>query len=323
MSELGLLVMAYGTARSPEDVERYYTDIRGGRPPAPELVEELRGRYAAIGNMFPLERITRQQAEALERELNAGEGPRYRAYLGWKHSPPHVPDVVRRMAEDGMTEAVGIVMAPHYSRMSIGGYADRVRQGLPEDGSLRVSMVESWYDHPRFVEALAARLRDALGTLTEEERRDPLVIFTAHSLPEKILDHGDPYPDQLRESAELVSARAGIDVADVTTGWQSAGRTPEPWLGPPLEEVIAKAVADGRTAAVVVPCGFVSDHLEILYDIDIEAQTTAREAGIRLVRTESMNADPEFIRAVAAVVRDHVEALDHLRRQAPISKEQA
>jgi protoporphyrin/coproporphyrin ferrochelatase len=313
VTELGLLVMAYGTARGPEDVERYYTDIRGGHPPSPEHVEDLRRRYAAIGNTFPLERITGEQAEALERELNSGDGPRFRAYLGWKHSPPHVPDVVRRMAEDGITDAVGIVMAPHYSRMSIGGYADRVRKGLPEDGSLRVSMVESWYDHPEFVDVLAMRLHAAARQLTNEERRDPLVVFTAHSLPEKILEHGDPYPDQLRETGELVAARAGIDMTSVTTGWQSAGRTPEPWLGPPLEEVVAKAAVEGRTAVVVVPCGFVSDHLEILYDIDIEAQNAAQEAGIRLVRTESMNADPVFIRAVAAVVREHVEAVEHLR----------
>ena len=313
MSDLGLLVMAYGTARGPEDVERYYTDIRGGLQPSPEHVEDLCRRYAAIGNTFPLERITREQAESLERELNAGDGPRFRAYLGWKHSPPHVPDVVRKMAEDGITDAVGIVMAPHYSRMSVGGYADRVRQGLPEDGSLLVSMVESWYDHPTFVEVLAIRLHQAAGKLSDEERRDPLVVFTAHSLPEKILEHGDPYPYQLRETAELVSTRAGVDLASVTTGWQSAGRTSEPWLGPPLEEVVAKAAVDGRTAVVVVPCGFVSDHLEILYDIDIEARDAAREAGIRLVRTESMNADPVFIRAVAAVVREHVEAVEHLR----------
>jgi protoporphyrin/coproporphyrin ferrochelatase len=316
MTELGLLVMAYGTARGPDDIERYYTDIRGGRPPSPEHLEDLRRRYAAIGNTFPLERITREQAEALERELNAAEGPRFRAYLGWKHSPPHVPDVVRRMASDGLTEAVGIVMAPHHSQMSIGGYADRVRKGLPEDGSLRVSMIESWYDHPAFVEVLADRLRTAMGSLAEEERRDPLVVFTAHSLPERILAEGDPYPDQLRETAELVSARAGVDLANVTVGWQSAGRTEEPWLGPPLDEVIGKPAADGRTAVVVVPCGFVSDHLEILYDVDIEAQEAARSAGIRLVRTESMNVDPRFIAALAAVVREHVEAMTHLRREA-------
>jgi protoporphyrin/coproporphyrin ferrochelatase len=313
--ELGLLVMAYGTARGPDDIERYYTDIRGGRPPSPEHLEDLRRRYEAIGNTFPLERITREQAEALQRELNAGEGPRFRAYLGWKHSPPHVQDVVRRMAEDGLAEAVGIVMAPHYSRMSIGGYAERVRRGLPEDGSLRVSVVESWYDHPAFVEVLAERLHAAMASLTQEERRDPLVVFTAHSLPERIVAEGDPYPDQLQETAALVSTHAGVETDNVTVGWQSAGRTEEPWLGPPLEEVVAKAAADGRTAVVVVPCGFVSDHLEILYDIDIEAQEAAHAAEIRLVRTESMNAAPRFISALAEVVRDHVRAVDHLRRE--------
>jgi protoporphyrin/coproporphyrin ferrochelatase len=299
----GLLVMAYGTASGPDDVERYYTDIRGGRTPPPEAVEELRARYAAIGNSFPLDRITRQQTERLEAELNARGELLWKAYVGYKHSPPTVADAVARMAADDIGEAIGIVMAPHYSGMSIGGYVERVQVAVPPD--LRISVIESWSTHPSFVEVLADRVRAARDGLTDEERSNDLVIFSAHSLPSRIVDEGDPYPAQLRSTADAVSGRLGLE--RWTTAWQSAGRTAEPWLGPPLPEVVAKAAPDGFTAVVVCPCGFTADHLEVLYDVDIEAREAAEEVGIRLVRTASMNADPDFIRAVADVVRDHVE----------------
>jgi ferrochelatase len=293
-----VLVMAYGTASGPDDVERYYTDIRGGRTPPPEAIEDLKRRYAAVGNEFPLDRITRAQAAALGQEL------RVPAYVGYKHSPPFLPDVVRRMAADGIRQAVGVVMAPHYSRMSIGGYVDRVRSGETE--GLRVDVIESWHAHPAFLEVLSERVRGARDRLTDQERSNDLVIFSAHSLPARIVGEGDPYPDQLRGTAEAVAG--WLDLERFTVAWQSAGRTPEPWLGPPLDEVVAKAAADGHTAVVSCPCGFTADHLEILYDVDVEAREAARQADIRLVRTESMNDDPEFIRAVARVIRDHVEA---------------
>jgi ferrochelatase len=295
----GLLVMAYGTASGPEDVERYYTDIRGGRAPAPEQVQELKERYAAIGNTFPLDRITREQAGALQGEL----GPGFRAYVGYKHSEPHVADAVRRLAEDGVRRAVGIVMAPHYSGMSIGGYIERAEKARPE--GLQLSFVESWHVHPEFVRVLAERVQEARSSLDAQARANDLVIFSAHSLPERIVAEGDPYPRQLRETAEAVAAAASVE--RFTTGWQSAGRTEEPWLGPPLEELVAKAGADGHTGVVVCPCGFTAEHLEVLYDVDILAQRAAAAAGIPLVRTRSMNAEPDFIRAVAAVVRDHLE----------------
>jgi len=298
----GLLVMAYGTASGPDDVERYYTDIRGGRTPAPELVEELKRRYAAIGNTFPLDRITREQASGLEAELNARGGRRWRAFVGYKHSPPFVTEAVVRMQAEGIREAFGIVMAPHYARMSIGAYVDRVRAANPL--ALRIHVIESWNIHPAYIEVLAERVRTARAGLTEEERSNDLVIFSAHSLPARIVEEGDPYPDQLRGTAEAVAATLGLD--RWATAWQSAGRTPEPWLGPPLDEVVRKAAADGHTAVVSCPCGFTADHLEVLYDVDIEAAAAAEEAGIPLVRTESMNADPAFIRAVADVVRHHV-----------------
>ena len=301
---IGVLLMYYGTPSGPEDVERYYTDIRGGRPPTAEALEDLRGRYGAIGNTFPLAEITRRQAEGLEAELDdALPGSRFRVYLGAKHSPPFVADAVRAMAEDGIDRGVGLVLAPHYSRMSIGGYIDRARAAQPS--GLDLSFVESWHLHPAYLEVLTNRVADVLEDLTEEERDGALVVFTAHSLPARIVDEGDPYPDQVRETGEEVARR--LRLTDWTTGWQSAGRTSEPWLGPPLEETVEKAAADGHPAIVVVPCGFTADHLEILYDVDIEARQAAQRAGIRLVRTESMNADPAFLHALAEVVRDHLE----------------
>ncbi len=290
-----LLVMAYGTASGPEDVERYYTDIRGGKTPTPELIQELKERYAAIGNTFPLDRITREQAAALEKELG------FKAYIGYKHSRPFVGDTVMHMAADGIKDAIGIVMAPHYSGMSIGSYIERARKQQPK--SMKLTFVESWHVAPAFVDVLAGRVQEARSLLDPDARANDLVIFSAHSLPERILEEGDPYPQQLRETAEAVAAKAGVE--RFTTGWQSAGRTPEPWLGPPLEEVVAKAAADGHTGVIVCPCGFTADHLEVLYDVDIQAKGAAEAAGIPLVRTRSMNAEQDFIAAVSAVVRDH------------------
>jgi ferrochelatase len=305
---MGLLVMYYGTPSGLEDVERYYTDIRGGRRPSAEALEDLKRRYAAIGNTFPLAAITRDQVQALEAELNAGtDGPRYRAYLGAKHSPPFIADAVKEMVREGISDAVALALAPHYSKMSIGGYIDRVRRAAEPHGP-RLTYIESWHDHPAFLDVLTERVRRVRHELTEEERSNDLVVFTAHSLPARIAEEGDPYPDQLRETAETVAARLGLE--RFTTAWQSAGRTPEPWLGPPLEEVIEKAAADGHGAVVVCPCGFVADHLEILYDVDIEAREVAEGAGVRLIRTDSMNADPAFIRALAGVVHDHAGASD-------------
>jgi ferrochelatase len=303
---IGLLVMAYGTPSGPDDVERYYTDIRGGRSPSSESLAQLKNRYAAIGNTFPLAAITREQGEALVAELNRDRATReFVLFFGMKHSPPFIPDAVARMAREGIDHGIGLVLAPHYSRMSIGSYIDRAKKSVAPDGP-RFTFVESWHDHPDFIDLLADRVRAARSKLTEWERSNDLIVFTAHSLPTKILGWNDPYPAQLAETAQAVATQAGT--GRFTTGWQSAGHTPEPWLGPDLGEVIRKAAAEERTAVVVCPCGFVADHLEILYDIDIEAQEVARQEGITLMRTESMNADPRFIRALASVVREHLTA---------------
>ena len=312
--------MAYGTASGPDDVERYYTDIRGGRTPSPEHLDELRERYRAIGNRFPLLDITRGQAEALGEALNSGsEGamgsPAFRTYLGMKHSPPFIAEGVERMRKDGIRRAVGLVMAPHWSGMSVETYVERVRAAAGEDGP-ELTFIRHWYDHPDFVRFLSERVVEARDRLPSDQR-PTAAIFSAHSLPVRTTAAGATlcklcavcadrcrYVDQLRHTAELVSPRAGIE--NFRIAWQSAGRTSDPWWGPPVEDVIRELAAEGHRSAVVCSAGFVADHLEILYDLDIEAAEVAGEAGIRLVRTEMPNTDPRFIAALASVVRDHL-----------------
>jgi len=313
---IGLLVMAYGTASGPDDIERYYTDIRGGRAPAPEHLSELRERYAAIGDRFPLLEITRRQAEGLERELNANGSRHFRAFLGMKHSPPFIAETVERMRAEGVEHAVGIVMAPHWSGMSVESYVDRVCEAAG-DGPPEFAFVRSYHDHPRFVSFLAARVAHALGELMPAEREGVAVVFSAHSLPVRTLEDGSlrclrcmaceaacRYRDGLQETADLVASELGL--ARHAIAWQSAGRTADPWWGPAIEDVIADLAVEGCPAVVVCSAGFVADHLEILYDLDIEAQRVAEEAGIRLVRTRMPNDDPAFISVLADVVRERL-----------------
>ena len=316
---IGVLVMAYGTASGPEDVERYYTNIRGGRPPTPRHLEELRSRYAAIGNRFPLLDITRRQAEGLERSLNAVGGEAFRAYLGMKHSPPSIPEAVERMREDGIERAIGIVMAPHWSGMSVETYAERVREAVGDDPPA-FTFVRSYHDHPAFVELLAGRVAHALGLLGPAEREKAAVIFSAHSLPVRTREDGSlrcthcamcedscRYRDGLQETADLVARE--LELVHHTIAWQSAGRTADPWWGPPIEDVILQLAEDGHPAVVVCSAGFVADHLEILYDLDIVARRVAEHAGIRLLRTTMPNADPAFVELLAAVVREQLASL--------------
>ncbi len=315
---IGVLVMAYGTASGPDDIERYYTDIRGGRPPTAEHLEELRQRYAAIGNRFPLLDITREQAAGLERALNATGDGSFRAYLGMKHSPPFIAEAVRAMRAEGIERAIGIVMAPHWSGMSVETYVERVRAAAG-DGPPAFDFVRSYHDHPAFVGLLSRRVADAIGRLGPAERQNAAVVFSAHSLPVRTLEDGTMrcklcaecedscrYRDGLAETAELVARE--LDLAHVTTAWQSAGRTADPWWGPPIEEVIVELAERGHPAVVVCSAGFVADHLEILYDLDVEATRIAADAGIRLVRTEMPNADPAFVEMLADVVRARLAA---------------
>jgi ferrochelatase len=315
---VGVLAMAYGTAAGPDDVERYYTDIRGGRPPSPGHLQDLKERYAAIGNRFPLMEITRRQASALERELNAaGMSPGWRVFLGMKHSPPSIEDAVERMRADGIDRGVGLVLAPHWSGMSVETYVERVEEALAEVGP-DFSFVRSWYGHPSFVQFLASRVAEALARLDPGRRESASVVFSAHSLPTRALEDGTArcercdlcrdscrYVEQLGRTADLVGRALGLDSRRVA--WQSAGRTAGPWWGPSVEDVIRGLAAQGQTAVVLCSAGFVADHLEILYDLDIEARQTAKSSGIAYVRTEMPNDHPDFIRTLSAVVTEHLE----------------
>lgn len=316
-SPIGVLLMAYGTASGPDDIERYYTDIRGGRAPSPELLAELKERYAVIGNRFPLLEITGAQAEGLERELNEQEPGRFRVYLGMKHSPPWIADALDEMRADGIERAVGIVMAPHWSAMSVGSYRDRVERHLADGGGPTLTFVERFDDHALFTDLLEGRVAHALGTLGPAEREGAIVVFSAHSLPVRALEDGTlrcklcdacadgcRYEGGLRETGERVAQALGL--AHWTTAWQSAGRTADPWWGPPIEDVIPTLAEDGYRAVVVCSAGFVADHLEILYDLDVLCRQIAEDAGMHFARTEMPNADPAFVRLLAAVVREHL-----------------
>lgn len=291
-----VLVMAYGTPRDLDDVEAYYTDIRHGRPPPPELLDELRDRYAAIGGRSPLLELTQRQAHGIEERLGLP------AFIGQKHAAPFIPDAIRKMKDEGIEQAVGLVLAPHYSSMSIGDYARRAHRGAEEIGwDGKLAMVDSWHLEPGYIEFLTREVERALGAIDEPLRAETVVLFTAHSLPEKILQAKDPYPQQLRETAEAVARRARIERWQV--GWQSAGRTDVPWLRPDLLDILRSLASEGTPAIVVCPCGFVADHLEVLYDVDIEARDVAAELGLQLARTASPNDDPLFLDALASVVR--------------------
>jgi ferrochelatase len=314
-SPVGVLVMAYGTASGPEDIERYYTDIRGGRAPSPEHLRELKDRYAAIGNVFPLLETTRAQADGLVERLNAGGRASFRPYLGMKHSPPFIPEGVAAMRADGVTRGVGIVMAPHWSGMSVETYVERTLEAA-SGGGPEFTFVRSYHDHPAFIDFLTLRVDEALGQLTPDEREKAAVIFSAHSLPTRTLEDGSMrckscdcagscrYRAGLVETADLVGARLGLP--HHTIAWQSAGRTDDPWWGPAVEDVIPQLAAAGHPAVVVCSAGFVADHLEILFDLDIEAKGIAAEAGVRFERTRMPNADPEYLDVLAQVVRDHL-----------------
>jgi protoporphyrin/coproporphyrin ferrochelatase len=275
--------MAYGSPERPEDIPAYFEDIRGGRPVRPEAVAELTARYRRIGGRSPLNEITEAQRAALEEEAGLP------VYVGMKHWRPWIADAVDAALAGGAERIVAIALAPHYSRMSIGGYRDRLETAL--DGRAELAFVESWHDHEPYIELLAERVR---GT-------DAHVVFTAHSLPERILADGDPYSDQLLETSQLIAERAGVE--HWSFAFQSESATGEPWLGPDILDELDALHESGVSKVLVAPVGFVSDHLEILWDIDVEAQRKAAELGLELDRIESLNVDPAFIRALADLVR--------------------
>lgn len=302
MSSWGILLMAYGSAKKPGDIERYYTHIRHGRPPSPEQLRDLISRYEAIGGSSPLFEITREQGDLLQRELDARHGTDiFRVYLGMKHVSPFIEEAVQEMAHDEVHRALGLVLAPHYSAMSVGSYLSTAASAIEQlDKPFPFSGVKSYATHPGLIRLLVKRIQAIRGKFSEEEQKDLPIIFSAHSLPERIRKTDDPYPDELRKTGDLVAKQLGT--TRYTFSWQSAGRTEEPWMGPDILEKLAAMRDDGVTQAIICPCGFVSDHLEVLYDLDIQAQDTAQKLGMHIERTASLNTDPEFIGLLADLV---------------------
>jgi len=293
--QIAVLVMAYGGPGNIDEVEPYLMDVRGGRTTKPQLVEEIRARYARIGGRSPILELTRAQAAAIGRAL----GRRFAVFVGMRHWHPFIQETVQDIAAAGFRRVVGVAMAPHYSSMSVGAYEKKLLQAADSGGHLDVTLVRTWWNQPQFLDATASRIREALQRFPADVTVD--VIFTAHSLPEKVVASADPYPDELKASAQEVAKRAGLE--EWRFAYQSAGATAEPWLGPDAEDVITELAQAGHKAVLLVPIGFVCDHVEILYDIDVEYQSVAKRLGIQLERTASLNDDPGLVAAVAEAVR--------------------
>lgn len=299
---IGFLVMAYGTPRNLDEVEPYYTHIRRGRKPSEEALQDLIDRYEAIGGISPLAKITEQQARAIEQQLNErNKDVEFKMYLGLKHIDPFIEDAIMQMKEDGIEEAVSIVLAPHYSTFSVKSYNGRAVEESEKIGGPKIYTIDSWYDHEKFIQYWSRALRE---TLTNVENLDEsVVIFSAHSLPERILQMGDPYPVQLKETADLIAKEVGIK--NYTIGWQSEGNTPDPWLGPDVQDLTRDLYREkGYKSFIYCPVGFVSDHLEVLYDNDIECKAVTDEVGAKYYRPKMPNTDPLFIECLADVVME-------------------
>jgi ferrochelatase len=302
MTKKAVLMLAYGTAPV-ERMRCYLSDIRGGRPMSDEFVAEFKHRYDLIGGS-PLTQHTFDQAKNTGEALQS-RGHDIPVYLGMRHWSPWIKDAIGHMYLHGVEEAVAIVMAPHYSKMSIGKYWEKVNEAQELYGSnIKFSFVNSWYEQPKFLEAVEEHVRAGLEKFPADERAGVKVVFSAHSLPERLKKMGDPYDDQLQDNARIVAKRMG-DI-DWMFSYQSAAHTGEPWLGPQIEDVVVDLANEGYKNVLVAPIGFVCDHVEILFDIDVEAKQIAEEHGVRLERVESMNSKPLFIGAVADAILEQL-----------------
>jgi ferrochelatase len=301
---VGVLVMAYGGPASLDEIPGYLADIRHGRPTPRAVLDEITENYRAIGGSSPLLAVSQRQVDALATEL----GGSYRCYLGMRHWSPWIEDVVGEMVDDGVTHAVSVVLAPHFSALSVARYQQKVADGLDlYRGRIDFEHVASYHDARGLVAAFAARVEDGLSRWPEEERDRVHVVFSAHSLPQRVLASGDPYGEQCLETARLVAERAGLAAERWSWAYQSAGRTPEPWAGPDVCEQLTTLAADGVRDVISLPVGFVSDHVELLFDIDHRAAEIAASLGMRLERPPALNDDPVFIGALAELVRARAE----------------
>ena len=318
---IGVVLMAYGTPRTPDDIEAYYTDIRRGRPPTEEALADLARRYAAIGGMSPLAEITEAQRTRIAAELDLLDDGRYEVRLGFKHADPKVGATTAGFHADGFRRITGLVLAPHYSAASIGGYLAQLESvagggaidtGPIDSGPIEVRAIDSWATEEAYIGFLAddleprvSRMRAEIGSSVRPGSR-VRVVFTAHSLPQRVIDGGDVYVDEMRSTAEAVAGRLDlVEGVDWQIAWQSAGRTPEPWIGPDVLDVIDEmGRRDDVGGVIVCACGFVADHLEVLYDLDIEAAGRAAEIGLAFDRTSSIADDAAVMSALARLIRD-------------------
>ncbi|MEO5974734.1 MAG: ferrochelatase [Ilumatobacteraceae bacterium] len=294
-----VLLMSYGTPRDRLEILPYYTDIRRGRAPTTEQLAELTARYNAIGGVSPLVARSEAQRDALVRELEMIAPGEFHVQLGFKHSRPTIEETVTDLARNGFRRIIALVLAPHFSEYSVGQYISRAKKSAESLG-VTVTGIKSWAIEPAFINFVSTDLNKKLTAMAETSSH-PHVLFTAHSLPQRIIDSGDPYPSELRSTASAISKLLNLsEGSQWTIAWQSAGRTPEPWVGPDILTVIDQLAAGGECDGVVVSgCGFVSDHLEVLYDIDIEARQRAEQHGLSFARTDCVNDDPAVMSALA------------------------
>ncbi|EQC2226963.1 ferrochelatase [Listeria monocytogenes] len=300
--KVGLLVMAYGTPYKDEDIERYYTDIRHGHKPSEEMIADLRGRYHAIGGLSPLAKITEAQAYGLEKALNDSQDEvEFKAYIGLKHIEPFIEDAVEAMHKDGIEEAISIVLAPHYSSFSVEAYNKRAKDAADKLGGPSIKAINDWYKQPKFIQMWADRINETAKQIPADELLDTVLIVSAHSLPEKIKQHNDPYPDQLQETADFIFEK--VVVPHYALGWQSEGKTGEPWLGPDVQDLTRELYGlEKYKHFIYTPVGFVAEHLEVLYDNDYECKVVTDEVGAAYHRPPMPNADPEFLEVLRTVV---------------------
>jgi ferrochelatase len=307
---VAVLLMAYGSPNNLDEVEDYFTDIRRGKKPEPHEVEELKERYRAVGGKTPLLEITQKQARALEDNLRKRHNVNAKVLIGMRHWRPYIRDAVKEISDDGVLyeNVIGIVLAPHYSKMSIGGYAELLEKASKDflEKGTKVEMVQSWNVEQNFLQAWKEKIEKALSLFPKERQASVFVIFSAHSLPERILQWNDPYPKQLMEtSIELAKM---LDLRNWAFAYQSAGIAGGKWLGPDILQKIEEVGTNGQKDILIAPIGFVSEHLEILYDIDIECQNLAKKLNINLKRTELLNDSPKLIDALATLVLKKIAA---------------
>ncbi len=303
-----ILLMAVGGPDKLENVEPYLLDLRGGRPTPPELVEEIKARYRATGGKTPVLGIMQEIVRKLEPRLNGPGGERYRVYFGFRHWHPYIKDAYAELMDERPEQLIGLCMAPQYSSLSIGAYIKKVEEARAAlGGEFPVTHVQSWHEHPGLIAAIADNITAARQKFSADVRGRVPVLFTAHSLPERILQAKDPYPDHVKATMDAVCRKLG----DVTArfAYQSQGRSGEKWLGPTVEETLDALCAEGHRHVLMAPIGFLSDHLEVLYDIDIELKQRAAKQGMQLERIAMLNATTPLIDILASIVEQHEASL--------------